>query len=178
MVEQALIFGLAGMALGAFGATLFLRKIAVDCRSKLDCLDRYIKPSKLLRIESEDDPGTMVESASPLEASINEAVRQNSSGPMIRTRVLVEVPVADPAMKKELLSLRDRGDGQWLAIGIERMLRDPRLNRDMLDLKRRTVPSGWNLSGIEPAYDTGSGLMIWFEIERPIAGLKELHKAA
>lgn len=171
-------FGLGGVILGAAAAYLLLRRSVSHCQAKLESLDRYLKPSRLLRIESEDDPGVLVEAASPLEASINEAVRQQSKGPVIRTRILVEVPVTDPAMKRELMSLRDRGDGQWLAIGIERMMRDPRLNKDMLDLKRRTVPSGWNLSGIEPAYDSGCGLFIWFEIERPIAGLKQMERAA
>lgn len=177
-MEQAVIFGLGGIALGAAGAAIFLRKSVNECRTKLDCLDRYLKPSRVLRIESEDDPGSYVESSSPLEASIADAVMQQARGPVIRTRILVEVPVKDPGIKKELMHLRDRGDGQWLAIGIERMMRDAKLNRDMLEMKRRAVPPGWTLSGIEPAYDSGIGLFIWFEIERPIAGLKELDRAA
>ena len=170
--------GIAGIVIGCLLALFLLRRTAARCLDKLDCLNKYIAPSRRLQLDNEEDSGHYEQIPSPLEESISEAMERHARGPMIRTRVMVEVPVSDPTVRRELMALRERGDGQWLAIGIERVMKDARLNKDMLELKRRTVPANWTLSGIEPAYESANGLFVWFEIERPISELREHRKAA
>lgn len=170
--------GFAGVLVGCLVALILLKRTADRCQKSLDCLSRYIAPSRRLQLDNEEDSGHYEAIPSPLEECISESVQKHMRGPVIRTRVMVEVPVNDPSIRRELMALRERGDGQWLAIGLERMMKDSRLNKDMLDLKRRSVPANWTLSGIEPAYDSAQGLYVWFEIERPISELKELRRAA
>lgn len=163
---------LAGLIVG-FMASWGLMKIQVDkLDKKLTVLSDYITPGFRVYVADEDADPEVLLMPSPLEQTFLKAAGVNNRGPMARTRLLVDVKLSDLQLRKHLLTLREKGDGQWLAVALERMLKDRALNRELLQLKRQVVPNGWNLAAIEPAYDSGDGLFVWFEIERPVADFK------
>ncbi len=163
---------LAGLIVG-FLASWGLMKVQFDkVNKKLTVISDYITPGCRVYVADEDADPEVLLTPSPLEQTFLKAAGFNNRGPMARTRLLVDVKLSDLQLRKHLLTLREKGDGQWLAVALERMLKDRALNRELLQLKRQVVPNGWNLAAIEPAYDSGDGLFVWFEIERPVADFK------
>lgn len=163
---------LAGLVAGFLGTWLILQIQLERVNKKLNDITDFISPRSRIYVADENDTGETVETPSRLEQTFLKAACVNNRGPLAKSRILVDVKIGDHALRRQLMSLRERGDGQWLTVALEKMLKDRGMNRELLQLKRHVVPRGWNLVGIEPAYDSGEGLFVWFEIERPIADFK------
>lgn len=166
------VAALGGLLIGFLATWLMVQIQMEKIHKKLAAIAAYITPGSRMYVADEDDSGEIVVTPSPLELTFLKAACANNKGPMARTRLLVDVKVSDLQLRRQLLALREKGDGQWLAVALEKMLKDKALNRELLQLKRQVVPQGWSLASIEPAYDSGDGLFVWFEIERPVADFK------
>lgn len=135
-------------------------------------------PSRLARLEAfflgeetDRNPGHATQFETAMLESCQEALRTRrvEKGLVIRHRVLTDVTPANSHLAEELRKLKERGDGRWLGAYLEHCLNDPTRARELLALKASHENKGWQVISVEPAYETGAGLMVWLELEREVS---------
>ncbi|MCG9894816.1 MAG: hypothetical protein MH204_05020 [Fimbriimonadaceae bacterium] len=164
---------LGGAAIGGGAVALFLAPALVGrVRSVADRVDRLAAffADRQRQTFADEDAEMIQESVpSPFQESVIQAVSTfHRGGTKLRHRLLVDLPVRDRAFHDELMLLRNKGDGRWLGVFLERVISDPARSRELLELKSRHEIKGWTMTAIEPAYDSAEGLCVWIELERDV----------
>ncbi len=112
-----------------------------------------------------------------LEAGLNQALDQIRQ-PCLRFRLLVDLKTNDPFMDDEFVRLQAKGDGSWLSTYAERASSNPKLSGALFGRIRELNARGWRLVHMEPAYETGDGLMVSVLLERPLHRARAAARAA
>jgi hypothetical protein len=176
ILTNELSFGLV-LAAAAFslpaGIFVGFRIACAKVRPVLDRLERveqYFLPKKRMEFSDEEDhDGRAVDASSPFEQCLYDHVRRSDHGLVtVRQRVLTEIVIKEAVLRKELMDLRQRGDGKWLGTYLDRVYSQPARAKELHELRNRHAAKGWHLVCVEPAYDSGDGLFVWLELEKKL----------
>lgn len=170
MNQTYLLAGLAALTLGASGswfAVYQLQRSIKALAEKVDAMDAYFSPRVARVYANEDDH----EGSDRLHPSpfLEALAHQSTHGTVkVQQKILVELPLRDPGFKADILELKNKGDGRWMGVFVEKMYANPARQRDLVELRRKYSLKGWRMVSMEPAYDSGDQLCVWLELEKDL----------
>jgi hypothetical protein len=153
--------------LGSLAAVYQLNRSIKSLVDKIDAMEAYFSPRvSRVYLDEDDRDGTDHLHPSPFLEDL--AHRAPQGAVKVQQKIMVELPLRDPGFKAEILELKNKGDGRWMGVFVEKMYSNPSRQRDLVELQRKYSLKGWRMVSIEPAYDSGDQLCVWLELEKEL----------
>jgi hypothetical protein len=106
-----------------------------------------------------------------LREIVDESLQKHSAKgkvPVVRFRMLIDIKTDDAVLDASFKALQSKGDGAWLYDYIERTSMDDLVNGILYNRLRAVTAKGWRIVRVEPAYETGDGLVVAVMAEREL----------
>ena len=116
-----------------------------------------------------------------LREIVDESLQSHAAkgkAPVVRFRMLIDIKTGDPVLDAGFKAAQNKGDGAWLYDYVERTSMDDLVNGVLYNRLRAVTAKGWRIVRVEPAYETGDGLVVAVMAERDLKVRQPTRRAA
>ncbi len=150
-----------------------LRQVERSLSSSLQELTTFVHSPTL-----EDDIEIVPDSLREVVDDSLQSHAAKGKAPVVRFRMLIDIKTGDPVLDAGFKTAQESGDGAWLYNYIERTSMDDLVNGVLYNRLRAVTAKGWRIVRVEPAYETGDGLVVAVLAERELKVRQPTRRAA